>query len=207
MSVFSVYLKLGFEHLLDLAAADHILFVAVLCAPYAVRHWKSLLVLVTAFTVGHSVSLALATVGWVRMDSGWVEFLIPVTIAAAAAANLGWSRRGSGRAGQVDGAKGGADVGGHSLKYLLALGFGLIHGLGFSNFLRLMLGSEGSLFLPLLGFNVGLELAQIVVVALVLGMGHLLGRFTPVTQRGWNWAISWTVGAVAVVMALQRLPW
>ena len=184
--MFGVYLELGFEHLLDLRGYDHILFIAGLCAAYSLTRWRELLVLVTAFTIGHSVSLALATLRLVSVNSSLVEFLIPVTIVATALTNLaGLQREGlaglrrEGRSGQPceDPAEQrserspGHRVAARPLRYALALGFGLIHGLGFSNFLRIALGDERNLFVPLLSFNIGLELAQIVVAGVVLALG------------------------------------
>ena len=184
--MFGVYLELGFEHLLDLRGYDHILFIAGLCAAYSLPRWRELLVLVTAFTIGHSVSLALATLRLVSVNSSLVEFLIPVTIVATALTNLaGLQREGlaglrrEGRSGQPceDPAEQrserspGHRVAARPLRYALALGFGLIHGLGFSNFLRIALGDERNLFVPLLSFNIGLELAQIVVAGVVLALG------------------------------------
>ena len=174
--MFAVYLELGFEHLLDLRGYDHILFIAGLCAAYSLIRWRELLVLVTAFTIGHSVSLALATLRLVRVDTSLVEFLIPVTIVATAVTNLAGLRR-KGRAGQPrEGPAGHGQPAEHRvtarpLRYALALAFGLIHGLGFSNFLRIALGDERNLFVPLLSFNIGLELAQIVVAGAVLALG------------------------------------
>ena len=200
--MFAVYLELGFEHLLDLRGYDHILFIAGLCAAYSLTRWRELLVLVTAFTIGHSVSLALATLRLVRVDTSLVEFLIPVTIVATAVTNLASLRR-TGRArlprespagqprespaGQPRESPAGQpreDPAGHGrqrpaehrvtarpLRYALALSFGLVHGLGFSNFLRIALGDERNLFVPLLSFNIGLELAQIVVAGAVLALG------------------------------------
>ncbi len=176
--MFGVYLELGFEHLLDLRGYDHILFIAGLCAAYSLTCWRELLVLVTAFTIGHSVSLALATLRLVSVNSSLVEFLIPVTIVATALTNLAGLRR-EGRAAQPRERSAGPQhqrpaehrVGARPLRYALALGFGLIHGLGFSNFLRIALGDERNLFVPLLSFNIGLELAQIVVAGAVLALG------------------------------------
>ena len=190
--MFAVYLELGFEHLLDLRGYDHILFIAGLCAAYSLIRWRELLVLVTAFTIGHSVSLALATLRLVRVDTSLVEFLIPVTIVATAVTNLAGLRR-KGRAGQPRegpaaqprerpaaqprerpaGHRQPAEhrVAARPLRYALALAFGLIHGLGFSNFLRIALGDERNIFVPLLSFNIGLELAQIVVAGAVLALG------------------------------------
>ena len=197
ISTFTVYLRLGFEHLLDLQGYDHILFLAVLCAAYSLKRWRELLVLVTAFTIGHSVSLAVATLRLVRVDTGLVEFLIPVTIVATAVTNLVGLKR--------------EDPGEHRVaarptRYALALVFGIIHGLGFSNFLRLALGEERSLFVPLLSFNIGLELAQIVVAAGVLVVALVAVRLLSLPQRIWTLLLSVLAGGMAAVMAVQRWP-
>jgi hypothetical protein len=197
--VFGVYLRLGFEHLLDFRGADHILFIAVLCAAYTIGRWRELLVLVMAFTVGHSASLAVATAGVVRVDTGLVEFLIPVTIAATAVVNLLYRPVGDERGRTFDRVR--------LAKYTLAVVFGLIHGLGFSNFLRLLLGDERSLFVPLLSFNVGLELAQIIVALGTLGLAFLAERLARVQPAWWSVAVSVAVGVVAVSMAVERWPW
>ena len=207
--MFAVYLELGFEHLLDLRGYDHILFLAGLCAAYSLARWRDLLVLVTAFTIGHSVSLALATLRLVSVNSSLVEFLIPVTIVATALTNLAGLRRDDPSAHRVAA---------RPLRYALALAFGVIHGLGFSNFLRIALGDERNLFVPLLSFNIGLELAQIVVAGAVLALGAavvsgvraLRGAAKPETgfpRKAWNAAVSLAVGGTAATMALQRWPW
>ncbi len=219
--MFAVYLELGFEHLLDLRGYDHILFIAGLCAAYSLTRWRELLVLVTAFTIGHSVSLALATLRLVSVDSGLVEFLIPVTIVATALTNLAGLWR-EGRAGQpredAAGQRPAHRVAARPLRYALALAFGIIHGLGFSNFLRIALGDERNLFVPLLSFNIGLELAQIVVAGAVLALGAVVtwgiralrDAATPATrlpQKAWNATVSLAVGTIAATMAFQRWPW
>ena len=197
ISTFTVYLRLGFEHLLDLRGYDHILFLAVLCAAYSLARWRELLVLVTAFTIGHSVSLAVATLRLVRVDTGLVEFLIPVTIVATAVTNLVGLRR-------EDPAE--HRVAARPLRYGLALVFGVVHGLGFSNFLRLVLGEERSLLVPLLSFNIGLELAQIVVAAGVLLVALVAVRLLSLPQRLWTFLLSALAGGVAAVMVVQRWP-
>ncbi|MDE2763219.1 MAG: HupE/UreJ family protein [Gemmatimonadota bacterium] len=197
ISTFTVYLRLGFEHLLDLRGYDHILFLAVLCAAYTLARWRELLVLVTAFTIGHSVSLAVATLRLVRVDTGLVEFLIPVTIVATALTNLAGLRR-------EDPAE--HRVAARPLRYALALVFGVVHGLGFSNFLRLALGEERSLFLPLLSFNIGLELAQIVVAVGVPAVALAAVRLLSLPQRLWTLLLSALAGGAAAVMAVQRWP-
>ena len=208
MTTFIVYLRLGFEHLLDFQGYDHILFLAVLCAAYSLARWRELLILITAFTVGHSVSLALATLRLVRVDSGLVEFLIPVTIVATAVVNL------VGLRGPAP-----ADAAPHSgrsrpaisstvrrTRYVAALIFGVIHGLGFSSFLRLVLGEERNILVPLLSFNIGLELAQIVVASLVLLLALVATRGLPLSEKAWNVVASVVTGVTAAWMAVQRLP-
>ena len=196
--MFAVYLRLGFEHLLDLQAYDHLLFLAVLCAPYSASRWRELLVLVTAFTAGHSASLALATLGWVRPGAALVEFLILVTIAATAVANLAAvrSHASDARAAPIA----------HRARYPAALTFGVIHGLGFSAFLRLALGSERSLFVPLLSFNVGLELAQVAAVTLFLGLSFVATGVLRAPSKAWNVGVSVLGGAWALALATSRWP-
>ena len=201
MSLFTVYLTLGFEHLLDLRGYDHILFLAGLCAAYSLRRWRELLVLVTAFTIGHSVSLALATLQLVEVDTPLVEFLIPVTIVATALVNLAGLRGGGlhppdrARARRARRARYGA-----------ALAFGLVHGLGFSNFLRVALGEERDVLVPLLSFNIGLELAQILFAGGVTLVALAVTRTLPVSEKAWNIVVSLATGIAAAAMAIQRWP-
>src|SRR5690606_30408879 len=129
-------------------------FIIALCAVYLFRDWKKVLILVTAFTIGHSLTLALATTGWIRVNSDVIEFLIPVTIALTAFFNILKPKPSKSRGIQTN--------------YVFALFFGLIHGLGFSNYLRALLGRESSLFEPLLAFNLGLEVGQLFIVGIFL---------------------------------------
>ena len=194
-STFFVYLRLGFAHIADLSAYDHLLFVIVLVAIYTLREWKHLLVLVTAFTIGHSVTLALATLRLVTIDTGLVEFLIPVTIFLTAVVNVIEVRL---RAvlGTDDSTLA------WRIKYVLALVFGLIHGLGFSNFLRAILGEEESLLLPLFSFNVGLEFGQILILSVTLVVSSVVVRTTALTQRTWAMLLSMVTGIIALTMIL-----
>jgi len=198
-SLISVYLQLGARHIADLQGYDHILFVAALVAAWPGKQWRRLLLLVTAFTLGHSVTLALATLQLVAVNSAWVEFLIPVTIAIAA---LGAIR-------QVRGDAGTATEASQAFvwRYAGAAAFGLIHGLGFSTFLRAALGQEESIFLPLLAFNVGLELGQLLIVGVVLGLGMLVTGPLRVPRRVWVMAVSIGILVVAVRLAVERQPW
>lgn len=204
LSEFLVYLRLGLEHILDLRGYDHILFIVALTAPYTFRAWRAVLIQVTAFTVGHSLTLVLATLDRVRVSTDWVEFLIPVTIVATALVQLGRVRRERGGAG----ARGDPSVptGGVGATWLLALGFGLVHGLGFSNFLRALLGAEDSLLLPLFAFNVGIEVGQVAVVVVMLVASAAASRFGGLTPTRRVGIISTATALVAAYLAMGRLP-
>lgn len=193
MSTFQLYLELGIHHIADLRGYDHILFITVLCATYPLRRWVKVLILVTAFTIGHSLTLALATLELVRVSTAWIEFLIPVTIALTALWNIlvPISRQ--------------ADSG-HRVKYLAALFFGLIHGLGFSNYLRSLLGQEEQLWISLLGFNLGVEAGQIMIVLIVMLLSFVLVDLFRVARRDWNLVLSGAALGLSLVMALERIP-
>lgn len=192
LAEFLLYLRLGFHHIADLAGYDHILFVAALTIPFTGRDWKRLAVLVTAFTVGHSITLALATLRLVQVPSALVEALIPATIVATAA--LSW------RAGSPGHEHEPVSVG----RYLMATAFGLIHGLGFSTYLRSLLGDEESLVLPLLAFNVGLEVGQLLILAIVVGIGALLVPRV-LSRRVWVLTLVSATGGLALLLLGQRL--
>lgn len=202
MTEFELYLRLGFEHISDLNGYDHILFVIALAAVYPLREWKHLLILVTAFTIGHSVTLALSTLGWVDVDADLIETLIPITIFVTAAINIAECfAKDPEKALQRD----------WRFKYGLAIGFGLIHGLGFSNYLRAILGGEQSLVLPLFSFNVGLEIGQLVILVItfvasgvVIKLANRLlersGRPTANTQRNWAAMLSVVIAILSLTM-------
>jgi hypothetical protein len=154
MSDLGIFLHLGFKHIISWGAWDHILFVLVLTLRYQIQDWKKLLVLVTAFTIGHSITLALSTLNWVHFPSAIIELLIPITILLTGISNF-WVKSFDFKAK-------------YSQFYFLALFFGLIHGLGFSNYLKSMLGMEQSILQPLFTFNVGLELGQLLIVGIIL---------------------------------------
>ncbi|MFW2136643.1 HupE/UreJ family protein [Chryseobacterium sp. TY4] len=191
MSDFLLYLNLGWEHIISLDALDHQLFVLALVAVYSYNDWKKILVLVTAFTIGHSVTLALSVFNLLKVPSNWVEFLIPLTIAITALDNILM------RNNQKSLMK---------MNYYLALFFGLIHGMGFANTARMMLAKEQSIFVPLLGFNIGLELGQIVVVFAILIILFILLNIFKVNKKDWIMFVSSGVFALALQMTLERIP-
>lgn len=193
MSLFELYFKLGLQHIADLKGYDHILFILTLCAVYSLKEWKRVLILVTAFTIGHSLTLALATLDLVRVDGDLIEFLIPLTIFVTALANV------LTRTQKVTSTL-------HSLKYSAALFFGLIHGLGFSNYLRSLLGSEKGLVLPLFSFNVGIEAGQILIVAVIMLLTKVVVDLLHYPRREWHVLMSGAGLGVSLVLMIERFP-
>ncbi len=199
-SEFLVYFRLGFEHIADIRGYDHILFIAALTVAYSLVEWKRLLILVTAFTLGHSVTLALATAGAVRVDSTLVEVLIPVTILITSLYNIADSGGVTNAAADLTKAKRHQNI-----LYVLAGGFGLIHGLGFSTFLRSVLGGEESIVVPLFAFNVGLEIGQIGIVIVLFALGALFTKLIGMARRDWLLVISGATGGIAITLILDRI--
>lgn len=198
-SEFLTYLRLGMHHIADLRGYDHILFVAALTVAYKPSQWRRLLILVTAFTLGHSVTLALATLDLVRVNPSAVEAGIAATIVFTSLLTIALvARAAPATAAPV------ADRG-QRIRYAMALGFGLIHGLGFSSFLRSLLGGEESLFLPLLSFNIGLELGQLGIVLAVLAVGVAVERVLRLARRDWVLVASGGIAAVGATVLLERL--
>ena len=177
----TLWLQLGFEHILDLDGYDHILYLVTLCAIYSIRDWKKVLYLATAFTIGHSVTLALNAFNVVTIPSDLIETLIPATIILTALYNL-----------LID-SKPRTSV---KVGYLLAIVFGLIHGMGISNFLKALMSPGDSLILSLLGFNIGVELAQIVVVMISLLVSYIALDRIKISRSNWIKTIS--LGSIAI---------
>lgn len=191
MQDFIFYLKLGWEHIISLDALDHQLFVLALIAIYSYTDWKKILILVTAFTIGHSITLALSILDIVRVSSKWVEFLIPVTIVLTSLGNILMKNKKN-------------DL--MKMNYYLALIFGLIHGMGFANTARVMIAKSQSIFFPLLGFNIGLELGQIVIVFAILIILFISLKIFRVNKKDWILFVSSGVFALSLKMALERIP-
>ena len=195
MSQFSLYFVLGKDHILDYTNGyDHILFVIALCALYVSRDWKKVLVLITAFTIGHSITLALSTLQIVTVKSELVEFLIPLTIFITAVSNLFKSENSIGTRPM-------------QLNYLYALFFGLIHGLGFSNYLRAFLGRDRSIATQLFAFNLGLEFGQLVIVLLFMSLCFILVELFGISRRDWKMVISSAVAGIALVLMKDHAYW
>ncbi|MCS6833173.1 MAG: HupE/UreJ family protein [Flammeovirgaceae bacterium] len=191
MSTFRLYLELGFQHISDLNGYDHILFLVALCAIYTVQDWKKLLVLVTAFTVGHSVTLALSTLDKVSIRTELVEFLIPITILFTCVFNY-FQRNSLQKSTPMH------------MRYASALFFGLIHGLGFSTYLKSLLGKNQNIVLELLAFNIGLELGQLIIVFVTLLVAWLATNLAKIKQYDWILLISGAVGGISLMMISER---
>ena len=194
MSEFQLYFLLGKDHILDYANGyDHILFVLALCAVYIIADWKQILILVTAFTIGHSITLALATLNLVAVPARWIEFLIPLTILITAISNL-FRKDGTVRSSAVQ------------MNYALALFFGLIHGLGFSNYLRALLGKDEGIITQLFAFNLGLEFGQIIIVGIFLTVTFIAVNLGGCNRRDWKMVISSAVAGIALILMKDRMP-
>ena len=185
MSDFWFNVKLGLTHVLDINAYDHILFLIALTVPYTFKDWKKVLWLVTVFTIGHSVSLLLASYRVVSVNSAWVEFLIPVTILLTALFNVFTAGKGARK----------EKIG---INFFVTLFFGLIHGLGFSSFFRMNVEGRENKLLTLLEFALGVEVAQVVVVLAVLILGFLIQSVFRFNKRDWVMVISSVVIGVAL---------
>jgi hypothetical protein len=191
MEDFRFYFGLGWQHIISTDALDHILFIIALTAIYAVHEWKHVLILVTAFTIGHSITLFLSVMDFIRFADQWVEFLIPLTILITAFSNF-FQKTFSKRAVRVN--------------YYFALFFGFIHGMGFANTIRFMLSSEQQLGTSLLAFNLGLEAGQICVVAVLLLICWILVDRLQLNRRVWAVMLSALTFCFAMKMTLERIP-
>lgn len=189
-----MYFGVGKDHILDSNGYDHILFVVALCAIYTLRDWRRVLILVTAFTVGHSITLALATYRIINVRSDVIEFLIPLTIFLTAGSNI-LRREDYFQDRKIQ------------LNYAFALFFGLIHGMGFSNYLRELLGKNSSITVPLLGFNIGLEFGQIVIVLLFLSSCFIFVDLFGVSRRDWRLVVSSAIAGISLVLMKDAKFW
>lgn len=198
-SVFQAYFQLGFFHIFNLQAYDHLVFLLALCAPYVLSDWRRVVALVTSFTVGHSITLALATLGFVEYNPALIEKLIPVTIILTCLVNIVQAGRANMRPIVAPTRREPVVL---TLPNLLAAGFGLIHGLGFSSYLRELLGQQSRPVLELLSFNLGVEVGQLLIVGLILLLGAVLLRGFGAVRRDWILVTSGAALGIAVVLLL-----
>ena len=190
MSQFEMYLKLGFQHIINIHGYDHIVFVLVLCAAYSIKQINKVLLLVTAFTIGHSLTLALSTLNIFTLRSDIVEFLIPATILITAVSNVLPLKSGNRR-----------------FIYIATLFFGLIHGLGFSNYLKELLGRESNILTPLFAFNIGLELGQIVILSVYFLILFVTVKLFSVRQDFWKIYVSGAGLGISLILLIENKFW
>ncbi len=195
MSEFQLYFGLGKSHILDYANGyDHIIFVVALCALYLTREWKQILILITAFTIGHSITLALSTLRIISVKVELIEFLIPLTIFITAVSNLFKNENNlTSRSVQMN--------------YFFAGFFGLIHGLGFSSYLRAILGGDETIITQLFAFNLGLEFGQLVIVAVFMAAAFILVDLFGLNRRDWKMVISSAIAGIALVLMKENMYW
>lgn len=190
MSAFNSYLRLGFEHILNIEALDHVIFIIVLLAAHRPRHWLKMLIAVSLFGLGHSLSLTLASFDMVSIDSELIEFLIPLTILFTAVLNLS-------KFGPNPESKG---------KYWISILFGIIHGLGFSNYYEMLVMGENRYWSALLPFNLGIELGQVLIFACFLVVIFLGQVVLNIKNRDWNIFFSGLGFGLAFIMLIKNLP-
>lgn len=192
MNDFSFYFNIGWEHIITPEALDHILFIAALAAIYMLKDWRQVLILVTAFTIGHTITLFLSAKELIDVNTEIVEFLIPCTIAFTAITNL-FQRSFTPKTIRIN--------------YFLALFFGLVHGLAFATTLRMILATNQSFALSMFSFSLGLETGQLLIVVLILVLSQLWIDVLKTERRHWVIFISAAVFSLSLQMAIQRWPW
>lgn len=194
MNEFFIYLQLGYQHITDINGYDHILFVIALCAIYRITDWQKILYLVTAFTIGHSITLALAALELIEYSTDLIEFLIPVTIILTCVSNF--FHRSTENV--IDPEKF------PKVRYFFAMMFGLIHGMGFSNYLKSLLGKNESIVVQLLAFNIGLEFGQLLIVAVSITLSFLVLDGLKMKKHSWNLILSAFVAGVAFKLMTEK---
>jgi hypothetical protein len=188
---FYIWFTTGIEHIADWKAFDHILFLLALCCVYSALQWKNVIINITAFTIGHSFSLALSVLNFLKINSSLVEFLIPITIVITCVLNIINSTNNK----AIN----------HKIVFILTILFGLIHGLGFSSLLKQMLGKEESILFPLFSFNLGIEIGQLLIVSLSLLLSFFFVSILKIKQTKYANLISLIIFAIALFMAIERI--
>ena len=190
MNPFEFYLKLGFEHIANLNGYDHILFLIVLCAVYQIEQWRNILILVTAFTIGHSITLFLVSLNFLSIPSRVIKLLIPTTILITALQNIMGTKQM-----EINSSMG--------KKYFMALFFGLIHGMDFSNYFRALIMSPDEIIIPLLGFNIGIEMGQLLIVLFIVLISFIFLNILKVKHYKWNLFVSGAAFGSSLISVLE----
>jgi len=191
MEDFVFYFKLGWQHIISVDAFDHLFFIMALTSIYLLNDIKQVLLLITAFTIGHAISLSLSVLNVVKLNSAWVEFLIPISIIITS---------------EIQFVKSLHPKAPFQFKYIFALLFGLLHGLGFANTIRMIMAESQQIALPLLSFNIGLEIGQLLIALLLLVMAHILINFLGMPQKWWIRLLNTIALGAGIYWAIVRFP-
>ena len=193
MADWLTFVKIGIIHITDFGAYDHMLFLATICAIYRPKDWRRLLILVTAFTIGHSITLILGGIWGSFLSETLTEWLVGLSILLGGIYNLSrsaeWHQKN------------------RWPSYLLALGFGLVHGLAFSGFFQALGFKAGELIVPLLSFNIGVEAGQLMIVTALMVIAYLLTVVGKVKFRYWTIGLSFLAIAGGALMVIERWLW
>lgn len=192
MEDFTLYFQLGWNHIISFDALDHLLFIVSLTCIYNLIDWRKVLILITAFTLGHSLTLVLCSLNIIKFNNNWIEFLIPLTIIITSVYNILPHETGKSRNIQWN--------------YFMAFFFGLIHGMGFANTIRFMVAKTQTITVPLLSFNIGIEVGQAIVVMSILYVTYIFTASAGLKQRWWTISMSLICGIIALYMSISRLP-
>lgn len=192
MHPFEFYLKLGFEHIANLNGYDHILFLVVLCAVYQISQWRNILILVTAFTIGHSITLFIVSLDFFSIPSRIIKLLIPITILITSLQNVINIKQieNSSRMGK---------------NYFMALFFGLIHGMDFSNYFKALIMSPDEIVIPLLGFNIGIELGQLLIVLFIVLISFIFLNIIKIKHLKWNLFVSGAAFGISLISIMELI--
>jgi len=192
MQEFKTWFEIGFDHIINYQALDHILFIVALTVIYNIKMIKKIVILITAFTIGHTLTLILSTLNLIQYDQKIIEFAIPLTIAITAINNIRKRNQ--------------ASLGGVNPNYYLALFFGLIHGLGFSNYLKALLIGD-NILLELFSFNIGVEIGQIVIVLLFLCVGFMFSKIFFSKRNEWILFVSSLILGISLLLIANAKFW
>jgi hypothetical protein len=191
MEDFVFYFKLGWQHIISVDAFDHLFFIMALTSIYLLKDVKQVLFLVSAFTIGHAISLSLSVLNLVKINSALVEFLIPISIIVTA---------------EIQFVKSLHHKAPFRFKYIFALLFGLLHGLGFANTIRMIMAESQQIALPLLSFNIGLEIGQFLIVLLLLLFAHIFVTILGMSQKWWIRLLNTIALGAGIYWAIIRFP-
>ena len=193
MSTFILYFRLGYRHVLDIYGVDHMLFIIAIMSVFLLRDWRRALVLFLFYVIGSSISLSLAANEIIRVDINIIDYLIPVTILIAAVINI-FKKPESYTPRSI-------------FRFAILLIFGLIHGFGFADYLMDILGTDLNLAVPIIGFNLGIELGLFLVGFVFLIISWVFINNLGISRRDWRLVISYGIAGIALTLMFESRYW